>query len=222
MVLTMLIHWVVKFQNANVDAGNYQICDVHTNDGATTLSPDRLAQIIAYFATTNVAAVNTSIVGVSARFNGAAGYTPLPFPTTEYAAVVAAATGDSVAVNPMATGYASNIGLTGSVLAPLGTSISVSERTATAGPTGRGRHFLPFIRSSAATAGGSVVAADGTEIELLYNYFLRGILGGVPFAASPPVADLFPVVTNSAGTPVHGITSVKAQPIFSNLESRRR
>jgi hypothetical protein len=49
------------------------------------------------------------------------------------------------------------------------------------------------------------------------TFFLGG--GNVPMAATPAVGV---VVTNHLKTTSYPISTVKAQPVFSNLESRRR
>lgn len=215
-----LVKWVAKFQNANVDASNYQMCDLDTS-AAVSSEDEFAAQIIAYFASLAMQATDTSLVELSARAIGDPGFHSIAFPTTAYAAVAIAAAADSIGINAMSTGYASNLGGSGHALAPLGTSVSVSEKTATAGPTGRGRHFLPFITSNVVNSGGTLVSTYLQTTLDAYNYFIRGIKPDGS-AATTPVVDLQPVVTNAAGSPTHAITTIKVQPVFSNLESRRR
>lgn len=212
---------ILKFQSATVDPGNYQICDVDITTG--TLGAQELAQIIAYFrkACGFVTVTDTSLVQILLRPHGSSGGTPLPFPQTEYDAMVVTAAAGGYTIPPMSTGYASNIGKSGSVLSPLGTSISVSERTDQPGPKGRGRHFLPYINTYVIAANGGVSATALSLVNDAYQVFILGMLSTTePGAFQVDPVDA--VVTSAAGTIGYVINSVKAQPVFSNLESRRR
>lgn len=213
-------HLLVKFTNSNVDATNYQLCDVHVDSATAINALQMYAQIIAYFAAVSGGmGSGTRIAGLSERPSGTPGFTPLAFPTAAYAATVAAAASDGITVPAMASGYATSLG--SGVLAPLGTSISVSERTATPGPTGRGRHFLPFVSQGIISAGGTVGTGHLAIIEDCANEFFLGVdpSGG---AATAPIVSMDPVITNSGGLIIHAITLYRPQPVFSNLESRRR
>lgn len=201
----------IKTSNDAVNAANYQVNRFAFN--APVMDVDELAAcILAYFYTieaVDVFAQNTRIVGIDSRPNGSSGAVAVPFPTTAYAALVVA-----VPALPSVTTYVGTIGAGN--LAPLGTSISVSERTATVGPTGRGRHFLPFTSRNVVDTGGTLIPATGGAIEDAWNDFIRGdaLVAGVPNPVVRPGS-----ATGGGG---HTITSVKAQPVFSNLESRRR
>lgn len=214
--------YVFKFENTAVASSNYQIVDVDVNPAGGTVRQNH-AQILAYFSTVGFTTMGgvTRIAEVLYRPLGAAGAVALVFPTAEFAAVIAAATADGIGPAGMPTGYGSQISAAGN-LAPLGTSISVSELTATVGRTGRGRHFLPFVGVNTMTGGGGLVAAQIDRIREAYLYFLQGIVSSTLAPATSPVLNLSPLVTNAAGTPIHLITTVKPQPIFSNLASRRR
>lgn len=205
-------HWVIKFANASVDPSNYQICDIDFAVPGPTVS-QVAAQILAYFAgqCTLMSADDTVIVGLDYTPSGAAGGTPVPFPSTDYAAEHTA-----YPALPNLTAYGQNVGGAG-FLAPLGTSVSVSEHTASPGPSGRGRHFIPFVgRDCCSTAGflnpGTIIDSDDNYGRFFFDVFSDG-----PFAAYPN-----PVVTNALRTTTKDIVSVKTQQIFSNLESRRR
>lgn len=213
------VRFLARFTNTSVPTTNYALCDFDFNPLVGTTLPELGAQIIGYLQQCDVFAEATHLVDLSYRNAGAAGFTPLPFPVAEYAAVDAAAVVDGFTSAPMTT-YATRLAGTG-VLLPLGTSISVSERTAHAGPTGRGRHFLPFIAASVNNGVGQVASLYLSAIENAYNEFFLGIKPGGG-AATQPVPDPVIVVTNAAGTTQYPIVSCKPQAIFSNLESRRR
>lgn len=218
----MATKFVFKFENADVDASNYQICDFDVKHTGSSIAQAG-AQMIAYFAAVGFATMGgvVKLIEVTHRAVGAAGATVLPFPTAEYAGVLAAATTDVISPAGMPSGYATQISAAGP-LCPLGTSISVSEISAFAGRRGRGRHFLPYTGRNVVTTGGQVTLATRNRIEQLYTYFLAGFISTTGLPATAPVVGLTPVVTNAAGTPTHDIITVRAQPIFSNLESRRR
>ncbi|HEV8177034.1 MAG TPA: hypothetical protein VGP44_05035 [Gemmatimonadales bacterium] len=211
--------WIVKFQNDNVDATNYQIVDFdidYTIVGVPQSSNEQVAEILAYFgALSGGFATGTRLVEVGWRGPGSAGATPWPFPLTEYNAIRADPDAGPWAL-PAWTAYGTAMG--SGNLAPLGTSISVSERTAQVGRTGRGRHFLPFTSANTVSAGGTVGTGRLALIDDAYATFLLGA-GTTPLAATPAPGV---VVSNRAKTTAYAITTVKAQPVFSNLESRRR
>lgn len=200
-----------KYVNASVNTDNYQMMDFDF-DGATQTEKELAAVILAYgnlLGSQGIIAVNTSCVEIMSRPSGSAGATAVPFPTAEYVALHGLLT----TVGTYTT-YTQIIG--GGALCPLGTSVSVSERTAFPGRSGRGRHFLPFCGVSAVAGDGSVDSAAIFDIEGDYNSLFLGSLVGGPPATKAVVRP------NNVLTGGHLITTVKAQPVFSNLESRRR
>jgi len=210
--------FVITFSNDNVEATNYQQFGIELgSDVYTPGVPEVTAQIIAYVtgACRWVSDQSTKIQGITHRDPLASVATPVPFPTAEYAALYAANIGDFPKLVGI-TGYDQAMGETGNPLSPLGTSIVVTEYTAVGGPGGRGRHFLPFVGTFSITGGGYVQPTHRAGVEELYRAFILGDGTGTD------TVELEPVVENAAGTSATAITSVKAQPVFSNLESRRR
>lgn len=210
--------FLFKFENDNVDAINYQEFGIELGSDVETIGiPLVAAQMLLYVtgACRWVSDQHTKLVGIQYTPTLSSLSVPVPFPATEYAVLYAAAVGDFPKVVGI-TGYGQDLGETGNALSPLGTSIVVSEYTATGGPSGRGRHFLPFVGKFSVTGGGFVDASHRAGIEELYNAF---ILDDGSFTGSVP---LQPVVENAARTTVKNILNVKAQPVFSNLRSRRR
>lgn len=214
--------YVLKFTNDLTPPTNYQLVDVDVLAPSGTVAQN-LAQILCYFSTIGFTVMGgtTRLVEANYRLQGSAGATSLPFPTTEFAAVLAAATTDGISPGGMATGFASQISGAGN-LSPLGTSISVSEITATVGRTGRGRHFLPFVGVNNLTTGGQVSTSVINRIREAWIYFLTGLIPSSLTPATAPVVNLDPIVTNATGSPTRLITLVRPQPIYSNLETRRR
>lgn len=196
---------VMKFTNDAVNALNYQLVDFDFNNTVGDVNT-AAASCLAYMylnAAAEVLATNTRIVGIDSRPVSTSGSTPVPFPVAAYAALVV--------IDPRlppASTYVGTIGV--GALCPLGTSISVSEVTAHAGPTGRGRHFLPFISRNSVNAGGQVAAAVLGEID---SYYEDHIMGGLLATPNNPVV---------TGVGSFSIIAPRAQPVYSNLESRRR
>jgi hypothetical protein len=211
--------FIFRFENDNVEAVNYQEFGIELGCDVAVIGLEQVvAQLLGYVtgACRWVSDQHTKLVGIDYRATLSTVSVPVAFPTAEYAAFYAA----NVAAFPKMvgiTGYGQDLGETGNPLAPLGTSIVVSEYTATGGPSGRGRHFLPFIGAYSVTGGGYV---QPTHRAALKEYYERLLMDGVTVTA--PWEPLQPVVENAAGTTVKNITNVKAQPVFSNLESRRR
>lgn len=214
--------FIVKFTNDAVDPSNFQLVDMDVRMVGKTVN-EAAAQILCYFATVGFATAGgvTKIADLLYRPFGSPGAISLAFPTTEYNAVLAAATSDGQSPAGMASGYATQVSAAGS-LTPLGTSISVSEVTGTAGPRGRGRHFLPFIGANTVDGQGRVLAAVLATIKQKYEYFILGLDNPGGLIPAPPVSDLQPVVQPASGLTTNAIILVKPQPVFSNLESRRR
>jgi hypothetical protein len=206
-------HFVLKFSNPNVDAANYQIVDHDL--ASTTLATDAeaLAQLIAFWQQTgfNSIAVGTNLVEATLYPLGGGAGVAQPFPVAAHAALVVI---DPTL--PPATAFPVDVGASSSGLAPLGTSIVVSEYTAVGGPGGRGRLFIPFVAEATVTAGGTLDPTIAATIATLYGHWIHG--GTFAFGTE----DLEPVIVHRNGDPATDVTHVKAQPVFSNLESRRR
>lgn len=200
----------VKVQNANVDASNYQLVNFDFNADVADLD-GCAAACIAYLAScgaSDAIAGSSSIVGIESRAAGSAGAVSVPFPAAAYTALL----GTGTPPPTFALAYPAGIG--GGAMCPLGTSISVSEKTATVGRTGRGRHFLPYTSNDAINGGGTLLAAVQGLIETYYDQFMFGTAIGI---SPDPVVRAGGVYSGG-----HPITVVKAQPVLSNLESRRR
>lgn len=218
-------HFVIKFTNTNVDAQNFQLVDFDCDLIASGMSVDEAAARLVYYfnrlSDANCIADDTAMVGIDYRAPGSAGATPVPFPTaTPMAAIAAVVTASPYNWNGLIASSYTLLQGGGGGLCPLGTSISVSEFTATVGPTGRGRHFLPFTGTDAVNPGGTLGTGQIADIKQAYDVlFLGEDETGAP---GGPLDELHPCVTNATRTTEHPITLVRAQPIFSNLESRRR
>lgn len=203
--------YTARITNDNVDPNNFQLVGFTFDN--TENDPVNTSLVLAYLAeASNTYASGTRIIGVSARTAGSAGGVDVPFPVTEYAANASGGAADGHPLPAMAA-YGVSIG--GGGLTPLGTSISVSERTSTVGPTGRGRHFLPFTSTTQITAGGRLAPSTITEISDKWRYWFG-------YGPSSPYVLVGPVITNRLLAIPKVILTVKAQPVLSNLESRRR
>jgi hypothetical protein len=132
----------------------------------TALSKEQCAAaIIGYLnGIGGVFAAGAKLVGINSRAQGAAGATPVTFPAVEYAALRVL----SAATFPAVTAYGPLVGST-AALCPLGTSISVTEATLTAGPRGRGRHYLPYISLLVVAANGGLTTSAATNIRAQYR-----------------------------------------------------
>lgn len=205
--------YIVRFTNTNVNSLNFQLCDIDIQGNGTTAMNVAAAQIIAYFAGQGAESMadGTSITSVTYIASSTNLGVVVPFPNTEYDAIQAEFTS-----LPVMSAYGVEIGRSTGSLAPLGTSIVMTERTASGGPSGRGRHFLPFISEELVNTQGQVASTAITNLEANYKRF---ILDG--FAATSLV-NLNPKVVNAAGDTTRSITTAQAQPVFSNLASRRR
>lgn len=202
--------YILSLTNDAVDPSNPQQFSFVMDNVFT--DADNAARCLAYWSNqSNTCAANTRVTGVTVRAAGSAGATDIPFPVTEFADLKTLGDANGFGLTTQSA-YGLALG-TGS-LCPLGTSVSVSERTATVGPTGRGRHFWPFIQEGIVTGGGRLAAATITSLTDSYNYWFLA-------------ADTLPNAANTGVSPgdlatIATITSVKPQPVFSNLESRRR
>jgi len=211
--------FILKFENDAVDANNFQEYGIETvfDPGVVDLV-DATAQIIAYASccAKNASAEGTRLTGIMYVANGTNMSVPLSYPATEVQAIVTANSSlfDFPAVN---NAYGLDIGDAGNTLAPLGTSIVMSEYTDVGGPGGRGRHFLPFIGQDAVDGAGFARSILRTALQDAYNAFIRAT-----DTLATGVVNLQPVVENAAKTTVTPITNIRSQPVFSNLSSRRR
>lgn len=205
--------FVAQFDNSNVDAANYQLVDLDASAVTTLTDAEIAAQFIAFWVVVgpSVIATGTSLVSVTKYPIGGGAGVPIPFPVAEYAALVVDVPG-----LPSRTAYPAAVGATASALAPLGTSVVVTEYTGVGGPGGRGRMFTPFAAVGAVDSAGFVSSSARSAIEVAYRLWLQD---------SPPTlstGSVLPVLTHVSGATPDPITTVKAQPVFSNLESRRR
>ncbi len=205
--------YIVRFANSNVNSLNFQLCDVDIQGNGTTAPAVATAQIIAYFAGQGAEsmAVGTSITSVTYIASSTNLGVVQPFPDSQYDAIQT-----EFSSLPAMSAYGVDIGRSTGALAPLGTSIVMTERTADGGPSGRGRHYLPFISEELVNAQGQVVGSAITALEANYKRF---ILDGF---AGTSLVNLNPRVVNAAGDTSRAITTAQAQPVFSNLASRRR
>lgn len=207
--------FIVQITNTGVDAANYAQFGIELVANEADPIEEQLAQIVAY-----ATSASYSCMANGVRLAGVLYYAPgsnlgvqLPFPATEYAAIRAATTG----LPAMSDWNDADFDAGGTrPLTPLGTSIVVSEYSNTGGPGGRGRHYLPFVASNTVDAGGRVAQATRDAIEASYRQYIWNN------PATPPLNDIFPVIGNAAGTTEKIVVNIKAQPVFSNLESRRR
>jgi hypothetical protein len=206
-------HYVVKFTNDAVNSLNFQLCDMDVANTMGASDAQVLAQIIAYFAAqaTESAAQNTRLADVIFYPAGTNFGLHPSFPATEFTAIHT-----EYSSIPNLTAYGQNVGRSGEALAPLGTSIVVTEYSATGGPGGRGRHFLPFISENLINSGGQVESTAIAAIEPNYGRFLMDNPAGTS------ITDLTPTVVKADQSVNAPVVAVKCQPVFSNLRSRRR
>lgn len=207
--------YIVTLTNDAVEATNYAQFGIECEGALGPTPAEQLAQIVAYAASMRaIMAVSCRIYAVRFIPQGSAVSTYPAFPVAEYAVLRAANT----AGLPVLTDWGQDLSAAGfaPALLPLGTSIVVTEYTATGGPAGRGRHFIPFIGNLTVTAGGLVLPSVVTFVQAMYRRYIFPAIGDAG------TGDLQPVVLNAAGTTEKFVTNVRCQPIFSNLESRRR
>lgn len=204
------------FTNDSVEATNYQMFGIEASPFDFGDEAKVAAQLIGYASVVGATmASGTRLEELKLVPASATTSTLVPFPVAEYAALVALSGGTMVAM----TNYGVDLVAAGNALCPLGTSIVVSEYTATGGPSGRGRHFLPFTNTQNLDGGGLVDPATRSLVSQAYQDLILNPAAG-PY--SSVAIDVTPVVMNSAGDTTRQITNIKVQPVFSNLESRRR
>lgn len=177
------------FDNTESDASNAAACILY------------LASVSA-----QMMAAGSSVESISMRAAGSLGALDIPFPDPEYNNLRIALAGPNVSTTPMA---AYGVAIGGGALAALGTSACITERTATLGRTGIGRHYLPFVTAAAITAGGLFASSNAANCALSYQAVFFD--GGFD-----------PVVTPGGLTAPKPITGVQPRTILSNLRTRRR
>lgn len=212
--------WIVLTTNDNVNEINFAEFGIELQDGNAVSNEQTAVQIIAYTAVVGaeVMADGTRLAGLKLREAGENVSIDYPFPVDAYDTFQTANVANYPGMVAMAA-YGEVIGDPGAGLAPLGTSAVITEYSAIGGPAGRGRHYLPFIGGTCITPGGYLDPTIRATLELAYNNLILGLdLSPIPVGADP----LMPVIENSAGTVAQTVTGVKAQPVFSNLKSRRR
>lgn len=203
--------YIVRMSNA-AQGGNDAFIDFDLFGPYLLAEEVRVAQLVAYVVGASWAASDSAIVSVFKRASGSAGSLAIPFPAAEYAAL---ATLNSELPNLVA--YGSGFG-TGA-LTPVGTSITVQEKTGTPGRSYSGRHYLPFTRSAAIGADGRLGGAQASATEKYYRYYILGE-SAPPLPAAPTVS-LVPVVHSRKLNVDSVITSVIISRVLANLRTRR-
>jgi hypothetical protein len=200
---------MVTLANDTVGQGNASIIDFDFAAGVTTDVYAARALIYLTRTAPNVFAAGTRILGARWRPFGEAGSIDVEFPDAEWEHLVA---GVPMFVPPNPHAYGAPLG--SGTLAPIGTSVCVSEQTATPGRTGRGRHFLPFISAQAVTADGAFGNERAIDVEAdAFRFLIGGAAAGLD-----PVG--FSVIGKAAGA-YKPVTNVKVRKNFSSLASRR-
>jgi hypothetical protein len=196
----------VALNNINIGVLNQSYVGFTTNN--TLTDAENAAACLLYIgsASQQMMAANSQITGCTIRAAGAAGSVPQPFPLAEYAALQGALAGPNVSAI-VATSYGGALG--GGGLTALGTSMVVSEETATTGRTGRGRHFLPFVTQLAQTAAGLVNQTNASNVEASYDAIF--VAGG-----------FIPVVCPENLSAPKPVTRVVGRLVLSNLRTRRK
>jgi hypothetical protein len=156
-------------------------------------------------------ASGTLITRVQWREHGTGGFIDVPFPDALYNDMVDV---DSDLVHMH--DYADTVLGASGGLAPVGTSVCVTEYSAGFGRRSRGRHFLPFVNKAKVDGNGLFAAEDIALVEAAYNSYILNL------DDDPVHPSLLPVILSATLTTQTVITHVKAQPVLSNLRSRRR
>lgn len=182
-----------------------------------------LAARVAMYSLLSVSTVrtDTAVVQLRYRSDDPAGPTvPIPFPSTEFAALWADLNTTFQALIPSAYSYGDVITRTTSPTIR-GASVCMNERVANPAAVRGGRHFLPFVASDAVDGDGLLAIASVATITRLYEMTFLGI-GPASFAwATVP-----PALPVSVWSRKNGVASliVSAQPqrILSRPRSRTR
>jgi hypothetical protein len=151
-------------ENAGADA-NTALTSFHVND-STLSDADVASQLIAFMQYLSPGA-GCYIRGITSGLDAPGPTMPIPFPTTEYAAIQAGDT-NIIAMDS----YGDTFG-TGN-LAPIGVGIVLTKRTALPGRTGRGRLVTPWLRSGAVSSVGVAVNENIEFAVLGWNNHIRG------------------------------------------------
>lgn len=160
-----------EFQTPALGAANPAFVGFTFNPVGGVTKAQMGAQVIMYFCWIGGAMqASTSLIGIKTLEAGAPGAADLPFPTAEVATLAALAVGSQVP-----TTYAS-VEFSGSGAAPVGTSACVSERTATLGRAGRGRHFIPFLAADCIDSNGQISSVNAGGIDDQYFNWIQGDL----------------------------------------------
>ena len=197
----------------DAEGTNFSQVSFNTNSILTPSQASMAAVGYCAQAIANSCAGGTRIRGCTFRTAGTAGALPVDFNLLEFGQILDAYLDAGLTVSTM-TDYGQDLGVPGLGLAPIGTSVVMSERTLTPGRTGIGRHFFPFTTRDVVLTTGLLNPATGARLEQLYEIALMTPVPALgAFGAS---------VTNSAGLDPKEIVSVKANSVLSNLRSRRR
>ncbi len=156
-------------------------------------------------------AAGTYIAGARVEEVGAAGSTPIAWPTATWNDLVDGDDGNL----PALTGYGQDLG-TGAISA-LGTGLTLSEYTQIPGRHTTGRIYTPYLRQAAlATATGLVLGTTITGVEAGYEAY---ILGG---DLNPNAIDLQAVVYSPSTLASTPITVPKCSVRPCRLKTRTR
>lgn len=187
--------------------------DFNTVGGAS--DAETAAGIFAYWKALCVASVigpACYATGIFKRPSGAAGGFPVPFPVTEYAALVAANPG----AIPASTVYNNTTG-GGTAFEPIGTAITVSLYTVVPGRKTTGRHYLPWIATDVNDGNGHLVVTAPGQIEDAYDAFIQGNTN----SNYTGLVNLAPAVQSAtAGTT--NILTPKVSTNYARLKTRTR
>lgn len=197
--------YTIDLQQAVVGASNIASMSFRVFQPNATIAEgaaDALA--VVFKGSEQIFAAGVSVIGCRFRQAGQGASVNLPFPLVEYTAKKADTLGTVLTAE---TGYGRALG--GGALAPLGTSLCVTEYTAQGGRTGRGRVFWPFVSQVAVDANGQYAETQTNAMTALLN-----VLYGLGVSGIPSV--------HGFGVGENLITSIKVRRIFSNLRSRRR
>ena len=198
--------YTVTMENSTIGAQNQAVLGFTFNNSETDAANAAAAILYIASASAQMMAAGSSVVGVSMRAAGSLGALELPFPDPEYNDLKTALAGPHVSTTAM-TDYGVSIG--GGSLAAVGTSVCMTERTATLGRTGIGRHFLPFVTSACITSAGLFSSTNATNVGLSWHDVF--IDGGFD-----------PCVTPANLSSPKPITLIQPKAILSNLRTRRR
>lgn len=198
--------YTLKMTNTTIGGGNPAYVGFTFNNSKSDAENAAAAFLYVASASAQMMAAGSAVESISMRAAGSLGALELPFPISELADLQAALAGPNVS-STVYTSYGVTLG--GGNLAAVGTSACISERTATLGRTGIGRHFLPFVTSAAISAAGLFASSNANNVELSYEavFFDGGFV---------------PVVTPAALTAPKPVVTVIANEILSNLRTRRR